>query len=300
TNATVDYAPLGGTAFAARYGYTDPARPGAYLGLCSLFEKGIINEVWAMTADPVSASDPPTIKFAPVAETKQAYGATNVPIAGKRVCTGATCIDQAIPCSVTVRIMDFNPGRGAGCHLFGLGFTWESYLSAGVLPRFASVARTFFDFDFDTRFGAPFQSFYDACDPGAPPGTGPCIAWRSSTEAASGPAATKAFDFAPMSAGCGNVVFPPNATGPSAQAGDLTVSTSCENYGLRNGPGGTDLTTPYSNAMAQADYGANPSVATDCGGAQPTYLFASMPGLGNTAVAPDGSPMKNWWVYLFY
>jgi hypothetical protein len=298
TNPTIDYAQLGGSAFAARYGYADPAKPGAYLGLCSLFEKGIINEVWAMTADPLSASDPSTPKFAPMAETKQAYDRADVPALG-RVCTGGTCIDQALPCGVSVRIMDFNPGRGAGCHLFSLGFTWLGYLSSGVLPRFASVARTFFDYDFDTRFGARFQSFYDAC-PAAPPGAGVCIAWRSPTEAVSGPAASKAFDFAPMSAGCGNVVFPPNATGPYAQTGDLTVSTSCENYGLRNGPGGADLVTPYSNAMAEAYYGANPSVASDCGGAQPTYLFASMPGLGNAAVAADGSPMKNWWVYLFY
>jgi hypothetical protein len=29
-------------------------------------------------------------------------------------------------------------------------------------------------------------------------------------------------------------------------------------------------------------------------------MFASMPGLGTTATAPDGTPMKNWWPYLFY
>ncbi len=300
TTPTVDYAQLGGAAFAARFGFPDPDRPGSYLGLCSLFEKGVINEVWAMTADPVSSADPPAIKFAPVAETKQAYDGANAPIAGRRVCTSATCIDQALPCSVSVRIVDFNPGRGAGCHLFDVGFVWQSYLSAGVLPRFASVARTFFNFDFDTRFGARFQSFYDACDPAAPPAAGPCILWRSPTEAASGPSASTAFDFSPMSAGCGNVVFPPNATGPSVQAGDPTVSTSCENYGLHNGPAGADLTTPYSNAMALAYYGSNRAVASDCGGAQPTYLLASMPGLGNAAVAADGTPMKNWWVYLFY
>ena len=90
----------------------------------------------------------------------------------------------------------------------------------------------------------------------------------------------------------------------------MNVSTSCENYGLRNGPGGKDLTTPYTNAMIATKYGetrqdngfnnfAN-GVASDCGAVQPTYIFGSMPGLGNTATAADGSPMHNWWVYLFY
>ena len=47
--------------------------------------------------------------------------------------------------------------------------------------------------------------------------------------------------------------------------------------------------------------GANANqVATDCGGPQPTYIFGSMPGLGTTATASDGTPMHNWWVYEFY
>ena len=54
------------------------------------------------------------------------------------------------------------------------------------------------------------------------------------------------------------------------------------------------------NALAEKDYAGVPGVATDCGGSQPTYMFASMPGLGTTATAADGTPMRNWWVYLFY
>ena len=41
-------------------------------------------------------------------------------------------------------------------------------------------------------------------------------------------------------------------------------------------------------------------VASDCGAEQPTYIFGSMPGLGTTATFTDGTPMHNWWVYLFY
>jgi hypothetical protein len=298
-DGSVDYAQLGTAAFADAIGIDDPQNPGTHLGICALFEQGLIHEVWAVTADPQTAADPPSIKFAPNAETKQAYDGAGAPIHGQLACTTSPCIDQTLPCGVTTRIVDFNPGRGAGCHLFTTGLLWQGYLENGVLPTFAKVARTFFDFDFDTRFHAPFPSFYGVCPASSPDG-GACIAWASETHAVSGPAAMAPFDFSPLTAGCGNVTFPPNATGTSVQAGDRTVLTSCENYGLHNGDGGADLTTPYSNQLAAADYAGNPAVATDCGGSQPTYLFASMPGLGTHATAPDGTPMRNWWVYLFY
>jgi hypothetical protein len=176
---------------------------------------------------------------------------------------------------------------------------WQNYLSAGVLPAFAKVAATFFNADFDKRFKAPFPSFFGACTAASPDG-GACIDWLSEVHAVSGPASAIHFDFSPMTAGCGNVIFPPNATGVSVQEGDVTVLTSCENYGLHNGTAGADMTTPYSNALAANKYAGTQGLATDCGGAQPTYMFASMPGLGTTATASDGTPMKNWWVYLYY
>jgi hypothetical protein len=141
--------------------------------------------------------------------------------------------------------------------------------------------------------------FESVCQP-SPADGGACIQWLSETHAVAGPAAAERFDFSPMTAGCGNVFFPPNATGISVQQGDVTVLTSCENYGLHNGDGGADLTTPYTNAIAATDYANVSGIATDCGGSPPTYLFASMPGLRTMATASDGTPMKNWWVYLFY
>jgi hypothetical protein len=299
SNGSVDYARLNTQAFADSIGIADPKDTSRNLTLCELFERGIVNEVWGMTADPLLSTDPPTVSFDEVVETKQAYDASNAPKPGQLGCTSSPCVDKALPCSVTTRIYDFNPGRGAGCHLFVNGLVWESYLRAGVLPAFAKVARTFFNFDFDTRFNAPFPSFYSVC-PASAPDAGACIAWPSETHAVSGPASTVPFNFSPMTAGCGNVVFPPNATGESTQEGDLTVLTSCENYGLHNGTAGADVATPYSNAMAANAYAGVAGVATDCGGAQPTYISASMPGLGTTATAGDGTPMKNWWVYLFY
>ncbi len=287
-NGSVDYAQLDTTAFANLVGIPDPDHPGTNLTLCDMFDRGIINEVWGM------------IKFAEYTETKQAYNVANQPIPGQLVCTVTPCINQSLPCSVTTRLYDFNPGRGAGCHMFVTGRVWEGYLLGGVLPAFARVAKTFFNFDFDQRFGAPFSSFYQAC-PGSAPDAGPCIRWPSSTRAVSGAASSFTFDFSPMTAGCGNVGFPPNATGAAQQDDTLTVMTSCENYGLGNGVDGGDLSTPYTMSLPVSDYSGVGGVASgDCAGPQVTYMFASMPGLGTAATAPDGTPMKNWWPYLFY
>jgi len=310
TTGSVDYSQFNTQAFADLIGTADPADPtGPNLTLCALFERGIINEVWGIAADPLSTGDPPTTKFAPYVETKQTYDADDQPVTGQLTCTTSPCsegvacypcIKQALPCKVTTRLYDFNPGRGAGCHLFDTGFVFQDYLTAGVLPAFVNVARTFFNFDFDNRFDAGFQSFFGTCSSQSPPDAGACIDWPSEANAKSGPASQQQFDFVPMSAGCGNVVFPPNATGWSTQTGDLTVLTSCENYGLRNGSGGADLTTPYSNDAAASDYASNLFAPSDCGGTQPTYLLSSMPGFGTSAKTSDGTPMKNWWVYLFY
>jgi len=300
SNGAVDYGALGSTAFADQMGIPDPDQPGSNLTLCGLFEKGVINEVWGVAADPPTPEDGPTIKFAEVAETKQAYDADDNAIAGNLQCTGGTCINQALPCTVTTRLHDFNPGRGAGCHLYVNGLVWEGYLSSGVLPEFTRSAATFFNYDFKQRFDAAFPSFYNACLPVAAD-AGACIEWPSSSHAVAGPASSYPFDFSPMSAGCGNAGFPPNAVGAGDLDENLVVLTSCENYGLHNGPGGADMTTPYSSKTAPMDYASNPQVASaDCSGPANTYLLASMPGLATTATDGSGNMLKNWWVYLFY
>jgi len=297
-NGSVDYGELNSDDFAQRMGIRDDA--GTLLDLCELFERGLINEVWGMAADPLEATEPPSVKFASFVETKQVYDSNDVAIAGVQACTstpGAPCLTETLSCGVTVRFFDFNPGRGAGCHLFASGLEWPQYVepSSAVLPALKKVAQTFFNFDFEARFGAPFSSFFEPCQPSGDGGT--CIDWTTPgdgpfTGAISGPASSQSFSFNPLTAGCGSVVFPPNATAFSLQAGDLPVLSSCESYGLG------DATTAYTNQRVAGLY--PPGVVSDCGGAQPVYLLASMPGLGTKATAADGTPMKNWWVYPFY
>ena len=46
------------------------------------------------------------------------------------------------------------------------------------------------------------------------------------------------------------------------------------------------------------EYSQQPQVGTGCGGGWQVYLRQNMPGYG--AHAADGSPIKNWWPFLFY
>ena len=36
------------------------------------------------------------------------------------------------------------------------------------------------------------------------------------------------------------------------------------------------------------------------GGCWQIYAMQSFPGYGTKATMPDGTPMKNWWPYLYY
>ncbi len=281
----------------------DPADPGGpNLTLCGLFEKGVINEVWCM-----ASSNP---KCGETQESKQAYDADGNKIAGKFVNASNGDNITSLGCKVTARVTDFNSGRGAGCHQHAMGHAWERYMDAGAIPALVQQARRFLNWDMDTRLGAPFKNFYGACSSNGSLLTD-CIVWDSNIHAVSGASATDDFDIADMSSGCGNAHFYANTTGTySYDVGnpDPEVLSSCENYGLHNGPGGKDLTTPYTNAMTDMLYGNSvqncpadkPACDDDCGGHGTTYLYQNFPGPGTVATNEDGTPMHNWWAYLFY
>ncbi len=159
--------------------------------------------------------------------------------------------------------------------------------------------------------GAPFSNFYSACNSNGTQLTD-CIVWDSKINAASGATAARVFNIADMSGGCGNAHFYANTTGTysyDANTPDPMVLSSCENYGLHNGANGKDQTTQYTNAMTDTLYGAQhsgpapptqPACDDDCGGHGTTYLYQNFPGPGTAAKNDDGTPMHNWWVYLFY
>jgi hypothetical protein len=300
----IDYNAWNTQAFAdANLQLKDPANPsGPNLTLCGLFEKGVIHEVWCM-----ASSDP---KCGETQEFKQVYDANGTPVANKFASVSNGDNISSLGCKVSARIADFNSGRGTGCHQHALGHAWERYMDSNAVPALGKQAKRFLNWDLNMRVGAPFSNFYSACNSNSAQLTD-CITWASNIQAKSGPSASKSFDIADMSGGCGNAHFYANTTGTysyDANTPDPEVLTSCENYGLKNGPGGKDLTTPYTNAMTDMLYGRSsrncpanqPACDDDCGGHGTTYLYQNFPGPGTAAKNDDGTPMRNWWVYLFY
>jgi hypothetical protein len=302
--ARIDYRAWNTQAFADEHlQIKDPAAPdGPSLTLCSLFEKGIINEVWCM-----ASSDP---KCGETQEAKQVYDANGQKVPNRFANASNGESVTALGCKVTIRITDFNSGRGAGCHQHAMGHAWERYMDSNAVPQLAKQAKRFLNWDLNTRVGAPFSSFYNACNSNGSQLTD-CIVWESNVRARSGASASRAFDIADLSGGCGNAHFYANTTGTysyDVAMPDPEVLSSCENYGLHNGANGKDLTTPYTNAMTDRYYGRSvrdcpanqPACDDDCGGHGSTYLYQNFPGPDTKASNGDGSPMHNWWVYLFY
>jgi hypothetical protein len=96
---------------------------------------------------------------------------------------------------------------------------------------------------------------------------------------------------------CGDSEFPPNATGRTDFENRTPAQAVCAHYGLRDALDGTDLRESYSYETVlplASRYSA------DCGAPWQIYWRQNMPGLDNPALAEDGTPMKNWWPFLFY
>jgi hypothetical protein len=303
TGSTINYNSWNTQAFAdSNLQIKDPADPtGPNLTLCGLFEKGLINEVWCMAST--------TPKCGETQEAKQVYDANYNKVAGKFANASNGDSVTSLGCKVTVRITDFNSSRGAGCHQHAMGHAWERYMDAQAVPALRKQAARFLNWDLDTR-GAPFTNFYSACNSNSMQLTN-CMVWNSTINVASGATAARVFNIPDMSGGCGNAHFYPNTTGTysyDANTPDPMVLSSCENYGMHNGPNGTDMTTMFTNAMTDQLYGKSqrtcpatqPACDDDCGGHGTTYLYQNFPGPGTLATNSDMTPMHDWWVYLFY
>jgi hypothetical protein len=219
----------------------------------------------------------------------------------------------SLGCKVSTRIIDFNTSRGVGCHQHAMGHGWERYMDAQAIPLLRKQAARFLNWDLNTRVGAPFSNFYSACNSNSTT-LNNCMTWSSNIHMVSGATASKAFDIADMSGGCGNAHFYANTVGTYSydlNTPDPSVLSSCEHYGMHDGTGGKDMTTPYTNAMTDSlartqqtgpCTAGSPYCSTDddCGGHGTSYLYQSFPSYGTTATNDDGTTMHNWWPYLFY
>jgi hypothetical protein len=308
TDATgaFDAGALFAPAFAPNYGFPDPAHPSQSLTLCQLFEQGIINELWLMTGDEGTSRRPPLM-----AESKQVYDAENKPIAGMFEDTGY----QPFPplhCEVTARIAYVSPTRGVDCDLVARSAGIENTASAtpSAIPYLSDNALDFFNADFEARDGATFNSWAALVGQGTDGWCGSqataCIGYPSETNVpAVVPAAAGTFPdgstwkMSPFVQGCGTSHFPPNSRFEWDYGNTQSVRSRCEHYAMHDGSGG-DVLVGYSSDMP-AVAGYTQKFGDDgCGGGWQLYYRQSMPGLHNQARAADGSPMKNWWPFLFY
>ena len=278
--------------FAAHFGYSDPADSTRFLTLCELFERGIINELWV--AAPRYKGNALGVSES-VARVMQ-YDANMNPTGTFNSCAGNGCYDPGVAgsCKASVRLMELATDRGAGCASHATGHGMEGLRRA--IPYYASVSARFFGFNLIARYGLPMDSLYDTCNYGSPA----CWAYPTDhtlAKASAGGASVAPFSFDSWGDGCGNVHFPPNATGQFDYSSPTPVLSTCEDYGGRHGVGGKDARAEYVANLSQV-YASTQD--DDCGGRWLIYMRQSVPGYGNQATGDDGAPMKNWWPFLFY
>jgi hypothetical protein len=294
-----DMSALFSSSFASNYDFPDPNNPTRYLTLCELFERGIINELWLLVGSDMSGRKPPLM-----VESKQEYDAQNRPLPGMfNSCTGYDCLPADMPhCSVTARIAHLDPTQpGPGCDLLVRSIGIENMRVA--LQYLQDNASDFFNDDFKSRFRTDFDSWTELVEMGGVGSwwctqNGPaCISYPSQTTAIGTYPDGGTWKIDPFIQGCGNAHFPPNAQFLWDYSNPQPVQSRCENYGLHNGPDGGDRTDVYTSAKVTA---STLSSGDYCPNGWQNYLRQSMPGLGNKARAVDGSPMKNWWPFLFY
>lgn len=270
--------------FAVHYGFADPAKPGRYLTLCELFEKGLINELWLEVGE--EGVRAPGLMM----ESKQVYDDQNHAIPGKfEPCAGYACI-AVDHCGVSARIAHLSPTRGLGCDLLVRSTGLENTRLA--IPYLQTNALDFINHDFDTTAGMPFASFDDLCGTNVS-----CVDYPSETVATGTLSDGTTWRMDPFHQGCGTSHFAPNSRARWDYANTESVQSRCEHYQMRDGANGGDQISVFSNDKVAAytqQYGL------DCGGGWQMYLRQSVPGLRNTAFAVDDTAMKNWWPFLFY
>ena len=307
-NWGTDYAQLFNSTFAARYGYADPAHPGQFLNLCQLVEKGIIHDVW-MAFDPDSDVGK-EVSAAEILEWAPVYDGNRVKTGAWNQCAGNGCFDNDVPrCAASIRIGFINLNRGPGCFIHGEGHGMESKLGGGgTIPSVTPYFKEFADFDLDTKYHLPFNSWY-ALPSSNPPDSvsnSPCdyIKWTSPTSiqwtttpftgtCTTSPPRTTLNPYVPV---CGAVHFPPNARRHYDDFNTFTVMSTCQGWRRHEGTGGQDLARNFSNG----NFAQYNSLASDCEGGFQVWWRQNMPGFNSPIKDNAGQPMLSWFPFLFY
>jgi hypothetical protein len=288
-----DYGALFNSTFAKYYGFVDPKHASHDFDLCELINRGEVHEIWVYGSADVPDGFQPDVNAAEVLESKQIYDASGARVAGQfDTCAGNGCYDPGDAaivkaCGRTVKIAWVNDTRGPGCLLHSLGHGVEG-MARGSVPYLQNNFPHFANFDLDSRLGAPFSSWYACSEPGCVNFTGDnSLTWNVGGQTGA---------IAKYDQGCGSVHFPPNGRQHYDDVNMQSVLSTCEHFGLKDGPGGADRAEEYTAAKSQ-QYDA---LAPDCEGGWQVYWRQSFPGHGNHATGADGKRMHNWWPFLYY
>ncbi|EPX56787.1 LamG domain protein jellyroll fold domain protein [Cystobacter fuscus DSM 2262] len=336
-----DYAKLFSQEFAQYYGLR--AADGHLMDLCEAVNAGVVHEVWVY-----GDADVPDVSAAEVLELKPRYDANRNRIAGQPMdtCAGNGCFDDedvaALPahCTRSIRIGWVNNTRGPGCYSHSMGHGIESTGNRGLIPYFTRYFKEFADFNLDTRYGRPFESWYscpydnpNACLNHAASTcahqelvvgaalSSTCSATAASVCASAPQCCTTAWDstcvqkalegsggrvsynvgtsqgtIQPYVPACQSIHLAPNSRGHYDDQSPQAQVSTCENFRMRNGPGGQDKREVFSTSK----FSAYNSIAPDCSGGWVMYWMQSMPGNGNLARDDAGQPMLSWWPFSFY
>jgi hypothetical protein len=276
------YAQLFSPRFASYYGYPDPRRPGEFLSLKELVDRGTIHEVWFLALQGKYGAPFESV------EVKQAYGPDfrQLPGVSKQAGNGG---DPGQPfIGRSLRILFINAERGPGCAMESLGHSMEGMAHADAIPYFRRYFYEYAGFDLNRRFNLPFNSLYGH---GLTPLRYPdphTLVYRTSAGAD-----VEVKNYYVVG---GNVHYTPTSRQDYDLDNPASVMCTIEDYRAGSGPMGQDLAKEW-NVQAFKRYN---DLAGDCMGPWLVYWRQNMPGYRNSARDDQGRPMKNWWPFLFY
>jgi hypothetical protein len=288
-NGGIDFGQLFSQTYADLYQVPDPDVPGRFLKICDMFNAGLVNDILV-----AFEKRPPDTNVPEVLELHQVYDANDVKMPGRfdqragNGSWGPGDVEQVMACGRSVRLNFLEMTGNLTNAMEVLGHNFE-HIGQRAMPRFFAMWKPFANFDMNTRYGTPFSDWYGLCQTGVP-----CLTYPDNNSVTFGTTT-----ISPFNQGCGNAHFPPNAARHYDKANPQEVLSTCEHYGLHDGPDGRDLQTPYSVRTLDR-WRDHPVARAMPGGAWFLYWWQSWPGFDNKATMPDGTPMKNWWVYLYY
>lgn len=268
--------------FAACWGVPDPVQPRRFLNLPELVDKGYVHEVWFFADCHGDWKCLESVEMKPVYDEQFNRVSNQYRQAGNGGDRDQRWIGRSL------RLNCLNWERGIGCGMENLGHSMEGMAHSRVIPYFTKYFYEYAMFDLDETYDLPFNSYYRLW------GTNYYISYPDPSTAMITYRDT--IVLSNYVARGGNVHFTPNARDHYDQDNTNFVMSTIEDWRIGSGPDGKDRAEPWSNEKI-ARY---KDIAPDCQGRWLVYWRQNMPGLENKSKDDTGTPMKNWFPFLFY